>query len=90
MCKHPNTVIEQAKRDAEHVYKLTNKSGELEGLCLIHNGVLAIAYEVNDNDELDYFAKSSTKGVTNVFELVRRLFGVDEGFIRPLYSVAAC
>lgn len=90
MCKNPDRVISDAKRDAGEVYQLRNKDGELEGLCLVHNHVLAIAYEVDDNDELNYFSKSSTRNVTNMFELVRRLFGVDEGFIRPLYKVAAC
>jgi len=89
MCKNPNLVIANAKMDTPEVYQLRNKDGELEGLCLVHNHSLAIAYDIVDNDELSYFSKSSTKGVTNMFEFVRRLFGVDDTFIRPLYSVAA-
>jgi len=91
MCKNPNAVIANAKRENNggEVYALY-KGAELEGICMVFNGVLAIAYDIISGDELSYYSKSSTKNVTNRFEMVRRLFGVDSGFIRPMYSVSRC
>lgn len=89
MCKNPNRVITDAKNDTPEVYALY-KGTELEGIVKVFNGVLAIAYDIIGGDELSYYSKSSTKNVTNRFEMVRRLFGVESGFIRPMYSVARC
>ena len=89
MCKNPNLVISEAKRDTAEVYALY-KGTELEGIVKVFNGVLAIAYDIISGDELSYYSKSSTKNVTNRFEMVRRLFGVESGFIRPMYSVTRC
>ena len=88
MCKHPNEVIRREEANATKVFALW-KDGELDGLCLMHNGKLAIAYNVNDDDELDYFSKEKCTNVTNPYEFVRKLFGVDKE-LRPLYRVAAC
>ena len=89
MCKNPSRVIADAKDDTPEVYALY-KGDELEGLVKVFNGVLAIAYDIITGDELSYFSKSSTRNCTNRFEMVRRLFGVESGFIRPMYSVARC
>ena len=95
MCKNPSRVIADAKDDTPEVYALY-KGDELEGLVKVFNGVLAIAYEIIVGDELSYYSKSSTKNVTNMYELVRRLFHVEGGpsiedqYIRRSYRVAAC
>lgn len=99
MCKNPNTVIADAKRvnNGGATYALYEKStNELAGLCLIFSGAMGIAYNITDDDELDYYNKDSTKNWTNMFEFVRYLFHVEGGpsivekSIRDSYCVVPC
>ena len=88
MCKNPDALISATKRDYPTTFALY-KGNELDGLCVICNGVLGIAYSITSEDELSYFSKGTTKNVTNFYEFVRRLFGVDKE-LRSMYRVARC
>ena len=91
MCKDRkviNGIIEDAKQDTEEVYALYERDRGLVGLVKCYSRSLAIFYDVSADGVISYFSKSSSEGMS--YTLIRRVFGVDDRYIRRMYRVAAC
>lgn len=92
MCKNveiQNTVIEQAKEDADEVFAIYEQGDDLVGLVKVYKR-LAILYDVHRDGTLDYFSKGRVYRQTTV-RYIRNLFGFShDALVWSMFKVVPC